>query len=125
LDNFSVLTLTEAARPLLQGSTKVQMAKPRTRPVTPVKVFPSTKKRVIDYDYDQGLFDKLRGLRKQLADKEGVPPFVIFSDASLAEMAAILPQDREAMLLINGVGRHKLEHYGDQFLEVIQAGTSE
>jgi len=121
LDNFSVLTLTEAARPLLQGSVNLQMAKPRTRPVTPAKI-PSTKKRVIDYDYDQGLFDKLRVLRKRLADQEGVPPFVIFSDASLAEMAAILPQDREAMLLINGVGRHKLEHYGDQFLEVIQAG---
>ena len=124
LDNFSVLTLTEAARPLLQGSVNLQMAKPRTRPVTPAKI-PSTKKRVIDYDYDQGLFDKLRVLRKRLADQEGVPPFVIFSDASLAEMAAILPQDREAMLLINGVGRHKLEHYGDQFLEVIQAGAGE
>ena len=69
------------------------------------------------------MFDRLRTLRKQLADQEGVPPFVIFSDASLAEMAASLPQDREAMLLINGVGRHKLEHYGDQFLEAIQAGT--
>jgi len=121
LDNFSVLSLTEAARPLLQGSISVQMAKPRTRPVTPAKI-PSSKKRVIDYDYDQGLFDRLRVLRKRLADKEGVPPFVIFSDASLAEMAAILPRDREAMLLINGVGRHKLEHYGDQFLEVIRNG---
>ncbi|MDD5759705.1 MAG: DNA helicase RecQ [Desulfobulbaceae bacterium] len=121
-DNYSVLTLTEAARPLLQGSIGVQMAKPRTRPVTPAKI-PSTKKRVLDYDYDQGLFEKLRTLRKQLADEEGVPPFVIFSDASLAEMAAVLPQDRDAMLLVNGVGRHKLEHYGDQFLEVIQAWT--
>jgi ATP-dependent DNA helicase RecQ len=131
LDNFSVLTLTETARPVLQGSVKVQMAKPRTRPVSPARTsgpsplpgrLPSTKKRVIDYDYDQGMFDRLRVLRKQLADQEGVPPFVIFSDASLAEMAAILPKDREALLLINGVGRHKLEHYGDQFLAVIQAG---
>ncbi len=119
LNNFSILTLTESSRPLLQGNIRFQMAKPRIRPVTPLRL-PSTKKRVIDYDYDQGMFEKLRSLRKRLADQEGVPPFVIFSDASLAEMAASLPKDREAMLLINGVGRHKLEHYGNQFLEVIR-----
>ncbi len=122
LDNYSVLTLTATAKPLLQGNISVQMAKPRTRPVTPVKT-PSTKKRAADFEYDQGLFDRLRALRKQLADQEGVPPFVIFSDATLAEMAARRPQDREAMLLINGVGRHKLEHYGNQFLEAIRAGA--
>ena len=121
LNNFSILTLTESSRPLLQGNIRFQMAKPRIRPVTPLRL-PSTKKRVIDYDYDQGMFEKLRSLRKRLADQEGVPPFVIFSDASLAEMAASLPKDREAMLLINGVGRHKLEHYGNQFLAVIRDG---
>jgi len=123
LNNFSVLNLTEEARPLLQGKVTLSMAKPRIKPVTPARQTrqPSTKKRVLDYDYDQTLFDSLRGLRKELADKEGVPPFVIFSDASLAEMAATRPQDQSAMLLINGVGRHKLEHYGDQFLLRIQA----
>ena len=120
LDNYSVLTLTETARPLLQGSVAVQMAKPRTRPVAPAKT-PSVKKRAADFLYDQEVFDRLRALRKRLADQEGVPPFVIFSDATLAEMAAVQPKDREALLLINGVGRHKLEHYGDQFLEEIMA----
>ena len=123
LDNFSVLSLTEEARPLLQGKIPLTMAKPRIKPLTPVTPArqSSTKRRVLDYDYDHALFDSLRGLRKELADREGVPPFVIFSDASLAEMAATCPQDRAAMLLINGVGLHKLEHYGDQFLSRIQA----
>jgi len=123
LDNFSVLSLTEEARPLLQGKIPLTMAKPRIKPLTPATPArqSSTKRRVLDYDYDQALFDSLRGLRKELADREGVPPFVIFSDASLAEMAATCPQDRAAMLLINGVGLHKLEHYGDQFLSRIQA----
>ena len=120
LDNYSVLTLTETARPLLQGSVTVQMAKPRTRPVAAAKT-PAAKKRAADFLYDQEVFDRLRALRKSLADQEGVPPFVIFSDATLAEMAAVQPKDRDALLLINGVGRHKLEHYGDQFLEEIRA----
>jgi ATP-dependent DNA helicase RecQ len=117
LDNYSILTLTEAARPLLQGHATLAMAQPRTRPVAAAKG--TAKKRAATFDYDQGLFDRLRVLRKRLADQEGVPPFVIFSDASLAEMAAKRPQDRAALLLINGVGHHKLEHYGDQFLEAL------
>jgi ATP-dependent DNA helicase RecQ len=118
LDNYSILTLTEAARPLLQGHTTLTMAQPRTRPLATAKG--AAKKRAATFSYDQGLFDRLRALRKRLADQEGVPPFVIFSDATLAEMAAKVPQDREALLMINGVGHHKLEHYGDQFLEQLR-----
>lgn len=120
LDNFSVLTLTESARPLLKGELPLAMPKPRTRPVSATKKTAS-KKQAAPLIYDRALFARLRELRKHLADREGVPPFVIFSDATLAEMSAIRPADRDAMLLINGVGRHKLEHYGDQFLEVIHA----
>ncbi len=118
LDNYSILTLTEAARPLLQGHTTLTMAQPRTRPLPAAKG--AAKKRATTFSYDQGLFDRLRALRKRLADQEGVPPFVIFSDATLAEMAAKVPQDREALLMINGVGHHKLEHYGEQFLEQLR-----
>ena len=54
-----------------------------------------------------------------------MPPFVVFSDASLAEMAAFLPRDNEAMLGITGVGKHKLERYGTRFLEVLHAPLAE
>lgn len=124
LDNFSVLTLTESARPLLKGEIPLTMPKPRTRPVSAAKK-PATKKEATPLIYDRALFARLKELRKRLADKEGVPPFVIFSDATLAEMSAVRPADRDAMLLVNGVGRHKLEHYGDQFLEVIHAATED
>ncbi len=76
--------------------------------------------------YDQGLFDKLRALRRRLADAEGVPPFVVFSDAALRQMAAAVPRSPEEFLQVPGVGPTKLERYGAQFVEAIcgHAGKS-
>jgi ATP-dependent DNA helicase RecQ len=70
-------------------------------------------------DYDEELFRALRILRKRIADAAGVPPFVVFGDATLAEMAASQPTSEAALLQINGVGRHKLERYGADFLTEI------
>lgn len=115
--NFSVLRLTEAARPLLRGELELTLAKPRVKPTSAGK---RTRKQIVGLDYDEELFRLLRGRRKKIADRDGVPPFVVFGDASLAEMAAILPTDDDAMLSINGVGEHKLEKYGAEFIEEIQ-----
>ena len=71
-------------------------------------------------EYDEGLFDELRALRRRLADEQSVPAFVVFSDAILKAMAAAKPTDRQAMLRVSGVGPAKLERYGDAFLTVIQ-----
>ncbi|GGE31324.1 ATP-dependent DNA helicase RecQ [Pullulanibacillus camelliae] len=68
---------------------------------------------------DNELFEILRDLRKQLSEKENVPPYIIFSDASLREMSSKLPQTLEAMLEIKGVGEQKLERYGQGFLAAI------
>ncbi|MGG5252323.1 DNA helicase RecQ [Neobacillus sp. SM06] len=65
------------------------------------------------------LFEALRTLRKQLADSEKVPPFVIFSDSALKDMVAKRPQTNEAFLAVNGVGEHKLKKYGEAFLAAI------
>ncbi|HEX9022997.1 MAG TPA: HRDC domain-containing protein, partial [Geobacteraceae bacterium] len=65
-------------------------------------------------------FQALRALRKRLADEQRVPPFVIFGDATLAEMAACRPQDMEEMSRIGGVGKFKLGRYGAEFLHVIR-----
>lgn len=67
------------------------------------------------------LFEELRSLRKAIADQEGVPPFVIFSDATLKDMCVKVPHTDEEFLQVNGVGAMKLEKYGEAFIESITA----
>ena len=66
------------------------------------------------------LFEGLRKLRRDIAADQGVAPYLIFSDATLADMCAVLPRDREEMRLVSGVGRYKLEQYGDDFIFLIK-----
>ncbi len=61
----------------------------------------------------------MRDLRKRLADEQGVPPYVIFHDRTLAEMASARPASKEALARISGVGTGKLDRYGEAFLAVI------
>jgi len=68
---------------------------------------------------DPGLFERLRTLRKKLADERKVPAFVVFGDRALQDMAARRPRTREEFLGVHGVGQKKLEEYGDAFLEEI------
>jgi ATP-dependent DNA helicase RecQ len=68
---------------------------------------------------DDPLFEELRQLRKTVAEAEGVPPFVIFSDSSLKDMCAKLPQTEEEFLQVSGVGQHKLDKYGAAFIQGI------
>jgi ATP-dependent DNA helicase RecQ len=114
--SYSVLKLTAAARPLLRGEEQLVMAKPRLRVKTLQK---KGKSKVGDFDYDSELFDALRLRRKRLADADGVPPYVIFGDATLAEMAAKMPTDEAALLAISGVGKHKLQRFGSEFIDEI------
>jgi ATP-dependent DNA helicase RecQ len=113
---FGALRLSPTARPVLKGETEVILGRPRNAMETVGKV---KKKTRGGRDYDQALFDTLRTLRKQLADRAGVPPFVVFSDATLAEMARHLPLNEIEFRQISGVGEHKLHHYGKDFLEAI------
>jgi ATP-dependent DNA helicase RecQ len=71
-------------------------------------------------DHDKDLFEILRKKRKNLADDAGVPPYVIFSDRTLIEMASYFPQNMESFLDIHGVGIVKREKYGSIFLGLIQ-----
>lgn len=66
------------------------------------------------------LFEKLRALRKELADKLGVPAYVVFADASLRDMSAKLPVTLSEFREISGVGNMKTERYGRQFIDVIK-----
>ncbi len=114
--SYSVLKLTEAARPLLRGEEQLVLAKPRIRVKTLQK---KGRPQVGDFDYDDDLFDALRMRRKKMADTEGVPPYVIFGDATLAEMAAKMPTDEAGLLAISGVGKHKLQRFGGEFIDEI------
>ncbi len=116
VSDYSVLKLKESAGPLLKGEMTLTMARPRAEKTAPAK---SGQKMKGEMDYDRELFENLKALRKRLAEKAGVPPFVIFSDTSLAEMAAYLPQDTDDFRRIHGVGDHKLKRYGPDFLEEI------
>jgi len=77
------------------------------------------KGRETEYEYNRVLFDKLREKRKELADKAGVPPYVIFPDKTLIEMAAFYPRSEESLLCIHGVGSVKSQKYGSIFLNII------
>ncbi len=116
--NYSVLKLTEAALPLLRGEKQFQMARPRVRKAPEVK----DKIRGLDeLQYDTDLFDVLRSMRKEIADRAGVPPFVIFHDRTLAELAAHRPESLDDLLEIHGVGKSKCEKYGDEILETVKS----
>ena len=114
--SYSVLKLTELARPLLRGEETLMLAKPRIREL-------AKKKRpladMVQGPYDEVLFEELRELRKRLAFEAGVPPYIVFGDATLLQMAREKPADEAALLDITGVGQHKLEKYGSEFLDSI------
>ncbi len=75
--------------------------------------------------YDNELFEKLRELRRKIANQKNVPPFIIFSDNSLQDMAFKLPASEEEFLEINGVGQQKLNDFGDSFISLIKSHLNE
>lgn len=112
----STLQLTEEARPLLRGEMSLELAVPRLDTATRA----AKSDKLSSKNYDKKLFAKLRKLRKSIADEDGLPPYVVFSDATLIDMADILPTSYGEMLAVNGVGQRKLEKYADSFLDLIQ-----
>jgi ATP-dependent DNA helicase RecQ len=120
ITQHSVLKLLPAARPVLRGELVLQLAVPR---LVPAKTTKAAKEPKIaqKQDYDRVLFSKLRALRKQIAERDDVAPFVVFSDATLIAMSQEMPQNQSEFLAISGVGQTKLNRYGDDFLELIAA----
>jgi len=113
---YGALVLTEQSRPLLKGEIELKLREDR-------KLKTEKKKRRDTAanlaPADQPLFEALRACRKAIADRLDLPPYVIFHDATLREMAEHRPRTEADLLGINGVGESKLERYGKAFLEVI------
>ena len=117
LTRGSALQLTEAARTVLKSEQALMLAVPRLQLV---KTTAKQKRRSVVANADSKLFAKLRHLRKQIADQENLPPYVIFSDVSLSEMSEIMPTNDSQFLSITGVGHIKLDKYGEEFLSEIK-----
>ncbi len=81
-------------------------------------------RKPVAIEEDDELFTQLRTLRKQIADRDNVPPYVVFADSTLREMSAKAPSSREEMLEIKGVGDMKYEKYGDAFLELLSSANA-
>ncbi|HSG53657.1 MAG TPA: DNA helicase RecQ [Rheinheimera sp.] len=109
----SVLKLQPAARSVLRSETTLQLAVPRLQSVK------REAERFVKQHYDRALFARLKALRKQIAERDDVPPFVVFSDATLIEMCQQLPTDNRSLLAISGVGQTKLLRYGADFIDEI------
>ncbi|MBA2379014.1 MAG: DNA helicase RecQ [Blastocatellia bacterium] len=111
---YPTLLVTESGNQVLRGERSVQLYK-----VTHTDS--SRSDRTETADYHKELFEELRQVRFRLAESRGVPPYVIFSDAALIEMATVLPQTDRDFTRISGVGAFKLKNYGPDFLAAIRA----
>jgi ATP-dependent DNA helicase RecQ len=113
-EKFNIVELTDAGRAALKSRQRITLTKPAA-PTEPAK------HRAGEIAGDEALFEKLRGLRKQLADERTVPPYVIFSDVSLRQMARFYPVNEKEFSRVSGVGERKLREFGEVFLREIAA----
>jgi ATP-dependent DNA helicase RecQ len=112
-DGYAVLSLNEASWQVLRGERTVQVGES----VKPARGRRAAKSAAAGGD--DKLFEALRTLRKRLADEAGMPPYIVFNDASLRDMAQRQPKTLEEFATILGVGQAKLARYGRQFVEVV------
>lgn len=115
INQFNILKLNKKAIPILKGAEPIFLTVPAEEP----KAKKKTREKSIIKSSNSALFESLRALRRQLADEENKPPFLIFSDATLHEMVERHPKTTEQLLAVSGVGQHKLTHYGSEFLKVL------
>ncbi|MCB5702632.1 DNA helicase RecQ [Megasphaera elsdenii] len=120
---YPIVSLTAVGRQALSGHQRIVQQKVVASDPVPELPKRQQKRRAgaIDEDALRPLFDTLRAVRLELAKDEHIPPFVIFSDATLWDMAALKPDSLEAMSDIKGVGSFKLHKYGRQFVSAIQS----
>ena len=118
-EGFGVLRLTEKCRPLLRNESILELRRQRE----PDKDSKKRERRlpIEVLDEDRQLYNDLRALRKQLAEIQGVPPYVIFHDTTLAAISQLRPGNVDSLLEIPGIGQHKLDHYGEKVIEVVRA----
>ena len=110
-DRYPVLKLSPAAWKILKREEKFYFYSRKDKD--------EVQKVVANSNRENELFERLRKLRMLIADSEGVPPFLVFSDATLHELATFLPQDQDELIRISGFGQVKLAKYGKEFLDEV------
>ena len=115
---YPTLSVTTEGRAFLKTREKLTLAQPMAMAEAAVSDEAGSLPPNLD------LFEQLRQLRRTIADDRGVPPYVIFGDTSLRQMASYLPQSRESFSKISGVGRVKLEELSGPFLELVSEYAS-
>ena len=121
VERYGALRLEADARALLRGETRLFLREDIAVAKMPRRKAAAVASEVPLAPEDEALWDELRACRKRLADADGVPPYVVFHDRTLKEMATRRPSTLSAMLNITGVGQAKLERYGSDFLAVLNA----
>jgi len=119
-DKFTVMELTPEGLAALKQKKAIQLTKP-----IPVATAPARAKRSGEIDCDEVLFERLRTLRRRIADERGVPAYVIFSDVTLRVMARDLPMNEEQFGRVIGVGEQKLREFAGAFVGEIAAYRTE
>ena len=115
LERFGALRLEQKCRPLLKGEQQIELRRDSGK-----KAVARQTKTPLPEDINVGLWEALRECRRLFAEAQGVPPYVIFHDKTLREMAEQMPQNKSEFGLLTGVGERKLEKYSEAFLAVIQ-----
>ncbi len=118
--NYPLLYITAAGKQLCKDKGSVILG----MPILPLKrkkkkLAALNKKFDCGLDIDKELFERLRSFRRLLAEKSGIPPYIIFHDSALLEMAALKPKTLNDLRSIKGIGEHKLKRYGAAFLKII------
>ena len=120
LEGYGALKLQEQCRPLLRGEVSIALRVDQKQ-----KVVKRQTKTPLPEEVDVGLWEALRECRREQAEEQGVPPYVIFHDSTLIEMCTRLPQTRDEFANLTGVGERKLLKYGDAFLTAIRRAQDE
>jgi ATP-dependent DNA helicase RecQ len=120
VEQFNVLRLTARAGKVLKGEEPV-LLNITLRPLKPAREKQKKEKtcNITISHKNAPLFEKLRALRRKLADEENKPPFMIFSDATLHDIIRVCPRNLDQLLTISGIGQHKLTHYGQPILDAM------
>jgi ATP-dependent DNA helicase RecQ len=126
-DEYPVLRLGARSREVLKGYAEVKLRQPavRKKDAAPASSAPRTQRSAVDDGpYDRELFQALRSWRREEAQERGVPPYVIFSDRTLREVARVRPTTRYELRGIYGIGDAKLEAFGDALIGVITSSSA-
>lgn len=118
-EEFPVLKLNDESRLILFKGKKVEFKKVKEHAKAVVVAETETYYSAADPDAHQDLLTELKTLRREIAERENVPPYVIFSDATLLELSTFLPNSREELNQISGFGAFKIEKYGGTFLNAV------